>query len=242
MVEAARRERIRANCNPNNPTDALILELLADSEERDRWKADSDRIKALELKISEYKHLTDDQGRVVAEMKLQLSAAIKERDETEVARKEALEKLYREKLQLEESAKAFNLNVTRLESQINDLIRIRDAYSEGLKGTAAHKSEDPETIFKACILQCEALSALYRAADYLCRKAKTKEEKGAGLLSLLDALDQSDRKSESEVHAPKGNYFCLDPKCGWIATKESRPLSRGLKVGCPVCKGDADYK
>jgi len=47
---------------------------------------------------------------------------------------------------------------------------------------------------------------------------------------------------ESEVDAPKGNYFCLDPKCGWIAMKESRPLSRGIKVRCPVCNGDADYK
>lgn len=44
------------------------------------------------------------------------------------------------------------------------------------------------------------------------------------------------------VLAGLGNYFCLDLKCGWTATHESRPLSKGTKVGCPVCNGEADYR
>jgi hypothetical protein len=40
----------------------------------------------------------------------------------------------------------------------------------------------------------------------------------------------------------KNNYFCLNEKCGWRAMNESRPLSRGTQVGCPVCNGMADFK
>ena len=34
-------------------------------------------------------------------------------------------------------------------------------------------------------------------------------------------------------------YRCLT--CDWVATAESRPLSRGTKVGCPKCGKDATY-
>lgn len=36
------------------------------------------------------------------------------------------------------------------------------------------------------------------------------------------------------------NYRCLS--CDWVATPESRPLSRGMKVGCPKCGKEAEYK
>lgn len=39
-----------------------------------------------------------------------------------------------------------------------------------------------------------------------------------------------------------GDYTCnAIPVCGWSSTETSRPLSRGLKVGCPNCQGDARF-
>lgn len=46
-------------------------------------------------------------------------------------------------------------------------------------------------------------------------------------------------EGKTEKRKDEGNYRCRT--CGWVATKESRPLSRGTKVGCPKCLGDADY-
>lgn len=47
------------------------------------------------------------------------------------------------------------------------------------------------------ILQNQELETLRKAAHYFCRVAKSKEEKGAGLLSTLDALDALDKLTEN---------------------------------------------
>lgn len=71
---------------------------------------------------------------------------------------------------------------------------------------------------------------------------KDKYEKIAACLGCRDALLLLQGTEEKRVEdKTRNNYFCLDPKCTWQATDESRPLSRGTKVGCPVCKGDADF-
>lgn len=38
------------------------------------------------------------------------------------------------------------------------------------------------------------------------------------------------------------DYACnANPRCGWVSTPQSRPLSRGIKVGCPNCNGEARF-
>lgn len=38
------------------------------------------------------------------------------------------------------------------------------------------------------------------------------------------------------------DYECAAiPNCGWKSTDNYRPLSRGTKVGCPRCSGDAKF-
>lgn len=48
-------------------------------------------------------------------------------------------------------------------------------------------------------------------------------------------------KSKSAAAPSMGDYICNDLGCGWQSTDRTRPLSRGLKVGCPKCEGDARF-
>jgi hypothetical protein len=66
--------------------------------------------------------------------------------------------------------------------------------------------------------------------------------KAEGLAKEILKITELGKRIKEDQDREKGNYFCLDTKCGWKATQESRPLSRGIQVGCPVCNGLAIYR
>jgi hypothetical protein len=84
----------------------------------------------------------------------------------------------------------------------------------------------------------EAIKVQRREVEDLRTWARQHWDADSPLLKKLDDMlytPFSDKRDEE----PANNYRCL--MCGWVSTKESRPLSRGTKVGCPKCGKDAEY-
>ena len=114
--------------------------------------------------------------------------------------------------------------------QHNLLVRIRDAYSEGLKGTAAHKCEDTETIFKTCVrlvvehqeLQNEVARFTRNEKCYGCGHSRENHDRG-GCLVWVDA--DAHRKCLCKV---------------WVATGKEKPdtcenYRDGLEIQSRFC-------
>jgi hypothetical protein len=59
--------------------------------------------------------------------------------------------------------------------------------------------------------------------------------------SVFPASTEADSASTEQTGERRdiGDYACSS--CGWKSTDESRPLSRGLKIGCPLCGKEARF-